>query len=92
MKPRQKPRDVEERRMQKSKSVDRGLNRSKEEDRFIYQSNRFTNNKVNEFKYSEEYRSPQQNRKPREELLKQLNQELKAENNKEKKKGGTAPR
>lgn len=78
--------------MQKSKSVDRGLNRSKEEDRFIYQSNRFTNNKVNEFKYSEEYRSPQQNRKPREELLKQLNQELKAENNKEKKKGGTAPR
>lgn len=56
LKPRQRPKDTsgakEDRRMQKSKSVDRGLNRSKEDERFIYQSNRFTANKVNEFKFS----------------------------------------
>lgn len=63
--------------MKKSVSADRGIGKNIENNK-IYQSNRF--NKVSEFKAAEEhkYRSPQQNKKPREEVLRQLNEQIKA--------------
>ena len=65
--------------MKKSVSADRGIGRNIENNK-IYQSSRFNNSKVSEFKAGEEknYRSPQA-KKPREEVLRQINEQIKAE-------------
>lgn len=71
-------------KMRKSKSAEKHMAYSREKDnRSIYESNRLpepNQNKVTEFKAIDEknYRSPQV-RKSREEVLKQLNEQLKAE-------------
>ena len=56
--------------MRKSVSADRGIGRNIENHK-IYGSNRINVNRVAEFKADEKkYRSPQQNKKSREEVLK----------------------